>query len=102
MRTTAIKTSASVPTIHAALGSPAAENCIVTIKQCPELRPAFTEAALRDLRFKAFDRKNSRGDVIEGNGSGAAGVWVRIGKRILIDLEAFDAWVKSHKMGSAK
>ncbi len=102
MQTVAIQTSASVPTIHAALITPSAERGCVTIRQCAELRPAFTEAALRDIRFKAFDRKNSRGDVIEGNGSGKAGVWVRIGKKILVDLEAFDAWVKSHKMGGGK
>jgi hypothetical protein len=99
MQASAINTSASVPTLHAALNSSAEERGCVTIRQCANLRPAFTEAALRDIRFKAFDRKNSRGDVIEGNGSGEAGVWVQIGKKILIDLEAFDAWVKSHKVG---
>lgn len=99
MHATTNKTSASVPTIQAALCTPAAENHFVTIKQCAQVRPAYTEAALRDIRFKAFDRKNSRGDVIKGNGSGEAGVWVQIGKKILIDLEAFDAWIKSHKMG---
>jgi hypothetical protein len=102
MQATAINTSASVPAMFATPIAFAAERGCVTIRQCAKLRPAFTEAALRDLKFKAFDRRNSRGDVIEGNGSGAAGVWVQIGKKILIDLEAFDAWVKSHKMGSAK
>jgi hypothetical protein len=69
----------------------------VTINQAAELRPAFSPAALRDLKFKAHDRKNSRGEVIKGNGTGPAGVWIQIGAKVLIDLEAFDHWIESHK-----
>jgi hypothetical protein len=69
-----------------------------TISQAAELRPAFSPAAFRDLRFKAFDRQNSRGDTIKGNGTGPAGVWVQIGAKVLIDLAAFDAWVVSHRV----
>jgi hypothetical protein len=70
----------------------------VTINQAAELRPAFSPAALRDLKFKAHDRKNSRGDVIKGNGTGPAGVWVQIGAKVLVDLEAFDHWIESHRV----
>jgi len=62
----------------------------------------FTAAALRDLKFRAYDRCNSRGEIIKGNGSGAAGVWVQIGRKVLIDLDALDCWIESHKMGVAK
>lgn len=72
-------------------------NRFATIEQAALLRPAFTTAALRDIRFKAADRLNSRGETIPGNGSAAAGVWVSIGRKVLIDLDALDRWIESHK-----
>ncbi len=72
----------------------------ITINECANLRP-FSPASMRDLKFKAHDRKNSRGDIIKGNGTGAAGVWVQIGRKVVIDLEAFDKWIDSHKRGAA-
>lgn len=101
MQTQQISTSASVPTIQAAL-APTAPARFATIKQAAQLRPAFTEPAFRDIRFKAFDRKNSRGNVIKGNGSGEAGCWIEVGGKILLDLEAFDRWLESHRAGSLK
>lgn len=68
----------------------------VTIAQASDLRPAFTEPALRDIRFKAFDRLDSRGNLIKGNGSGEFGCWIVLGGKVLLDLERFDAWVVSH------
>lgn len=73
-----------------------------TIEQAAVLRPAFTQAALRDLKFKAFDRTNSRGEIIQGNGTGPAGVWIQIGAKVLIDLDAFDRWLESHRAGVSK
>ncbi len=73
------------------------DSTFVTFKGCSKIRP-FTEPALRDLKFKAFDRTNSRGEVISGNGTGPAGVWVQIGAKVLIDLNRFDKWVKSHRL----
>jgi hypothetical protein len=72
-----------------------------TVEQAAQLRPAFTRPALRDLRFKSADRINSRGEIIKGNGSAEAGVWISIGRKVLIDLEAFDRWIESHKTGGA-
>jgi len=69
----------------------------VTINECAKIRP-FTAAALRDLKFKAFDRKNSRGDVIKGNGTGLAGVWLQIGAKVLIDLHRLDPWMESYRL----
>lgn len=68
----------------------------LTINECAEIRP-FTAPALRDLKFKAHDRKNSRAEIIKGNGTGPAGVWVQIGAKVLIDLDALDRWIESHK-----
>ena len=68
----------------------------VTIAECATLRP-FSKQALRDMRFRAFDRTSSRGEVIPGNGTGPAGVWVQIGAKVLIDLPAFDIWLDAHK-----
>ncbi|MDA8416486.1 MAG: hypothetical protein M0Z78_05360 [Betaproteobacteria bacterium] len=73
-----------------------------TIEQAAKARPAFSPAALRDLKFKAHDRRNSRGDVIKGNGTGPAGVWLQVGRKVLMDLERFDAWLDSHRAGAAK
>ena len=101
MQTVTIQTSASVPTIHAAMATPGAVR-YATINQAAELRPVFTPAALRDVKFKAHDRTNSRGDTIKGNGSGPAGVWVQLGAKVLVDLGALDRWLESHKSGGAK
>lgn len=76
-------------------------NRYATVEQAAHVRQAFTPAALRDMRFKAADRFNSRGEVIKGNGSAAAGVWVTIGRKVLIDLDAFDKWIESHKRSAA-
>lgn len=73
----------------------------VPIKEGPRYLP-FTDNALRDLKFKAHDRKNSRGETIKGNGTGPAGVWVQIGAKVLIDLDALDRWIESHKVRAAK
>jgi len=102
MQTAAIQTSASVPTIHAALATAETSIRFATIKQAAIVRPVFTEAAFRDIRFKAFDRKNSRGEVIKGNGSGEFGCWIEVGGKVLLDLPRFDAWLESQKAVAAK
>ena len=99
MQATTIQTSASVPTIHAAMAAPVARRYL-TINECAAIRP-FTAPALRDLKFKAHDRKNSRAEIIKGNGTGPAGVWVQIGAKVLIDLDALDRWIESHKTTGA-
>ena len=100
MQTATISTSASVPALHATMAAPVAR--YVTINQAAELRPAFSPAALRDLKFKAFDRKSSAGEIIKGNGTGPAGVWVQLGAKVLVDLQALDCWIESHKVVALK
>lgn len=96
-----ISTAASVPVIHAAI-APVAPVRFATIKQAAQLRSVFTEAAFRDIRFKAFDRKNSRGEVIKGNGSGEFGCWIEVGGKVLLDLPRFDVWLESQKAVASK
>lgn len=84
--------AATTPTAHS-LALPERRRYL-TINEAAAVRP-FSPAALRDIRFKAADRINSRGEVIKGNGSAAA--WLTIGRKVLLDLEAFDHWLESHR-----
>jgi hypothetical protein len=54
-----------------------------------------TESFLRHAIFNAEDRIGSGGAVIQGNGLSDA--IIRVGRKVLIDLNAFDAWVESHR-----
>ena len=68
---------------------------VATVAQAATVYPAVSQAALRDLIFKAADRLNSRGDRIAGNGLAEAGAILRVGRKVLIDLDAFEAWLDS-------
>lgn len=68
---------------------------IATVAQTAAAYPAFSQSSLRDLIFKAEDRFNSRGERIPGNGLAEAGAILRIGRRVLFDLDAFEAWLDS-------
>lgn len=71
--------------------------------------PAFAErhstfltlAAITNQVFKARARQSSKG-VIPGNGLEEAGAIVRIAGRVLIDEDAYFAWVDSQQSGSRK
>ena len=66
---------------------------LFTVAQFSERRPAWTQAALRNLVLNSADRLNSRGERIPGNGLEAAGAVIRVGRRVLIDEGAFFRWV---------
>lgn len=85
------ETESTAPT-----GQPSRVKRLATINQAAKQYP-FTPAALRDLKFRAFDRTNSRGETIKGNGTGAAGVWLQVGRKVLLDCDRFDAWLDSHR-----
>ena len=70
---------------------------IPNMARLPEYREAFTLSSLRHLVFQAKNRINSREQTILGNGLEEA--IVRIGRKVLIDLDAFDAWLMNHKTG---
>jgi len=57
-----------------------------------------TESFLRHAIFNADDRVGSGGTVIPGNG--LAGAILRIGRKVLIDLDALDNWIESHRTGA--
>lgn len=68
----------------------------LTIRQLSERYPAFSEPALRNLVFCSKDRLSSKGH-ISGNGLDRA--IIRIGRKVLIDAEQFQLWLKE-KQGS--
>ena len=72
---------------------------IATVSKLPQL-PNYdwlTVPALRHLIFEAKSRKDSKGRVIPGNGLEEAGAIIRLGRKVLIDLDRFDAWLDSHR-----
>jgi hypothetical protein len=52
-----------------------------------------TPGAIRCNVFKADSRLNSRGEPIQGNGLAAHGAIIRRGRRVLIDLDRYGAWL---------
>ena len=68
------------------------------VASMPEYRDAFTVAALRHLIFQSTPRQDSRGRPLPTNGLVDAGAIIRLGKKVLIDLDAFDAWLDQHRV----
>jgi hypothetical protein len=64
-----------------------------TVAQFSQRFPAWTPAAIRALIYAAEDRVASGGRVIKGTGLADAGVIVRVGRRVLIDEQAFFRWI---------
>jgi len=56
-----------------------------------------TPSAIRANIFKADDRYNSRGEKIPGNGLAATGAIIRRGRKVLIDIDRYGAWLSGHK-----
>jgi hypothetical protein len=78
--------------LDAAFPQNADRRVLLTVKQFPLRNPAFTEASLRNLIFKADDRLSSKG-VIKGNGLIACGALIRVGRKVMIDEAKFFAWI---------
>ncbi len=72
---------------------------IVRVNDLPTLRGYewLTKSALRHLIFQSKPRLNSRGEAIKTNGLVESGAVIRIGRKILFDLDKFDLWVDSHR-----
>ena len=68
---------------------------LLTVKQLSKKFPAFSENSLRFHIFNAESRKNSRNEVIQGNGLASA--LFRIGKKVLVDEGRFLEWVEQHR-----
>ena len=56
----------------------------------------LTESALRHWIFNAEETVGSGGTIIPGNGFGPA--IIRLGRKILIDLDMLDVWVEAHRL----
>jgi hypothetical protein len=75
---------------------------LATVREIPKI-PGYqwcTQPALRHLLFEAEDRVSSCGEKIPGNGLTEIGAIIRIGRKILIDLDKFDSWVELHRVVS--
>lgn len=59
---------------------------VLTFKQTTQSYPAFSEGALRWLRFN--------GDV-----NGFNRCVLAVGRKLLIDAEAFERWLETHRAG---
>ena len=68
---------------------------LATIEKTAEVfaNAGETPAAIRANIFKAADRFNSPGEKINGNGLAAAGAIVRRGRKVLLDLDRYGAWL---------
>lgn len=64
-----------------------------TVKQLAEVEPAFSQASLRNLIFKASPRYSTKGE-IPGNGLIEAGAIKRVGGKVLIHHARFLAWIE--------
>lgn len=70
---------------------------LFTVEQFAERRRFLTQSAIRNHILNSTDRVNSRGERIAGNGLAEAGAIVRVGRRVLIDEEAFFRWLASQQ-----
>ena len=66
---------------------------LFTVREFSEKHPCFSQASLRQLIFHASLRYGAHGKLILGNGLNDAGAILRIGRRVLINEEAFFTWV---------
>lgn len=71
---------------------PPRQQVFYTVAQFAEVEPAFTQAALRNLIFKAEPRHSSKGE-IPGNGLIECGAIVRKGRKVMLHRERFLSWV---------
>lgn len=71
---------------------------LFTVKQFAERNPAFSESALWNIRFKSKPRLCSKGPV-ETNGAESA--FVTVGRKVLVDEQAFFDWVKAQNETAA-
>ena len=72
---------------------------IVSVNQVPQIAGYqwLSKHALRHLIFAASPRYNSKGEKVAGNGLEAFGVIIRLGRKVLIDLDALDKFLESHR-----
>lgn len=68
---------------------------LATVKSLPSCFPllGLTTAAIQGQIFKSQDRIDSKGRKIPGNGLAASGAIIRRGRRVLVDVDKYAAWL---------
>ncbi len=75
---------------------------LFTLPNFAERHNSFlTLSALTNQKFKSEPRKSSRG-VIPGNGLAEHGAFLTVGRRVLVDEEAYFKWLDAQQTGGAK
>jgi len=71
---------------------------LLLVRQLSSNHPAFTENALRALIYASKSRKRSasKSGLADIPGNGLAHAIIKLGRRVLIDEQAFLEWVNSH------
>lgn len=72
---------------------------LYSVKRFSEKHPAFSQSSLRNLIDRSRERYSSRGPV-EPNGLAVA--LVRVGRRVLIDEEAFFRWLAEQNLPASR
>lgn len=72
-----------------------------SVKNLPSCFPllGLTSAAIHGHIFKAQDRFDSKGRKIPGNGLAETGAIIRRGRKVLIDVERYGAWLANGNAG---
>jgi hypothetical protein len=73
-----------------------------TVKNLQGFFPSagLTTPAIHGQIFKAQDRFDSKGRKIPGNGLAATGAIIRRGRKVLIDVDRYGAWLAGTDGGS--
>jgi len=68
---------------------------LATVKNLPSCFPLLelTVPAVQGQIFKSQDRFDSKGRKIPGNGLAATGAIIRRGRKVLIDVDKYAAWL---------
>lgn len=75
-----------------------------TVKNLPSFFPSagLTVPAIHGQIFKAEDRSDSKGRKIPGNGLAESGAIIRRGRKVLIDVERYGAWLSNGNMAEVQ
>lgn len=74
---------------------------LATVRTLPSCFPLLelTPAAIHGHIFKSQDRFDSKGRKIAGNGLAATGAIIRRGRKVLIDVDRYGAWLAGATAG---
>lgn len=72
-----------------------------TVNNLPSQFPLLklTVPAIHGQIFKSQDRFDSKGRKIPGNGLAASGAIIRRGRKVLIDVDRYGAWLSGSSAG---